>query len=165
MSDEPKHDVDLELPEPGIGSMKKIVRLPGMQRIAPKIRWGDIYLGKVMDPEKERFWTDKDRLKYAEALASTMNHAADELQKERNRLLERVQDLKNQVNHAAEMYEKQGQLMTSQVNATNAEKQELYERITKLKGGAKKMIRERDARIRELEAQLGSHDRQADEDN
>lgn len=134
------------------GGMKEIKRLPQMQRHAPKIKWGDVYLGLEFDKEKGRRWNDKDRLKYAEALASSMNHAADILQQERNKLFGVVEHLETQIKENVKAYVGQGDLMHKELGNADVEKQELYQLIVDLKQKVKAQAK----RIRELEAKNGA---------
>ena len=52
-----------DLDPDGLGDLKSIKRIPGMAKRAPKIAWDKKYLG----------WSIRERLKFAEALASSMN--------------------------------------------------------------------------------------------
>lgn len=136
-----------DIPPLPFGNMKEIKRLPQMRRIAPKIRWGDIYRGKEFDLDKKRFWDDRDRLKFAERLASSMNHAADVLQTERNKLLEVLAHQEKQLKENAKAYAGQGDLMHAELGNADAEKQKLYRQIVALT----KQVKEQAKRIKKLE--------------
>jgi hypothetical protein len=131
-------DVDIELPEEGMGELKEIKRLPQMQKRAPNIQWGAEY----------KAWPLPRRLKYAERLASSMNHAADVLQTERNKLLEVVAHQEAQLKANTKAYVGQGEVMHKELGDADAEKQELYKKIVALK----KQVKAQAIRIKQLEA-------------
>jgi hypothetical protein len=133
-----------------LSNLKEIKRLPRMRKVAPKIKWGDTYKGLVKDKAKGRCWTDKDRLDYAERLASSMNHAADILQQERDKLLATVAHLEEQLKANAKAYKDQGNLMHSEIGAAGAEKQELYELIVTLR----KHVKAQAIKVRTLTKQI-----------
>lgn len=136
-----------DIPPLPFGNMKEIKRLPQMRRIAPKIRWGDMYRGKEFDGDKGRFWNDRDRLRFAERLACSMNHAADVLQTERNNLLEIMVHQEKQLKENAKAYVGQGDLMHAELGSADAEKQKLYRQIVALT----KQVKGQAKRIKELE--------------
>jgi hypothetical protein len=108
-----------DLPPDGLGDLQRIVRLPGMQPRAPAIRWGDAYLA----------WPLERRLHYAERLASAMNHAADILQRERDRLLATLRQQDAHLALTTQRYLDQGALMHRELAQADAEKQALYREI------------------------------------
>jgi len=131
---------DLGPPEGEMEGMKKIIRHPRMQQRAPKINWGSTY----------NAWEVKKRLRYAEELANSMNHAADILQQERNKLLKICQAQENQLKQYGEKYEAQGGLMSRELADADKEKQELYQQIVDLG----KQIKQRDRTIAKLEKKI-----------
>lgn len=114
-----------------LGDLKKIIRLPRMQKIAPDIRWGAEY----------QSWPVEQRLSYAEKLASSMNHAADVLQQERNELLVILRRKEEQLKHSSKQYLSQGETMHRELGAQDAEKQVLYLEIVRLKAQIKIAVR------------------------
>jgi len=141
MSNENYNDADPD----GLGDLKEIRRLPQMQKSAPKIRWGSEYLS----------WPIERRLNYAERLAYAMNHAADVLQQERNKLLVHVADLERKLEQNTHSYITQGELMHHELGMADSEKQGLYRQIVSLQSE----VKEKDRRIRELEAQRDGNQR------
>lgn len=113
---------DLGPPPCGLGDLKEIHRYPGMGQ-AHKISWGKDYLA----------WPIEKRLDYAEKLAASMNHAADVLQQERNKLLNVVAHQEAQLKSNAKSYLSQGDLMHKELGSADAEKQVLYQEIVQLK--------------------------------
>jgi hypothetical protein len=122
---------DIESLEGGLGELKEIKRLPQMHRNAPQIRWGQEYLA----------WPVEKRLDFAEKLASSMNHAADILQQERNKLLEVVEKQKEQLKMNVESYMSQGRLIHKELGTADAEKQVLYQEIVSLKQQVKELTK------------------------
>lgn len=121
---------NLNPPEGPMGDLKEIKHLPGMDN-THQISWGDEY----------KSWPVEKRLEYAEKLASSMNHAADILQKERDELIKTMvqQDLKLKAN--VKSYLNQGELMHKELGAADAEKQVLYQEIVSLKSQVKDLTR------------------------
>lgn len=115
-----------DLPPDGLGDLQKIERIRNFQRMAPQIRWGDDY----------RSWPIEKRLRYAENLASSMNHAADLLQKERNALLKTAMHQEAQLKMAVQRYDEQGDLMRRELGRADAEKQDLYRQIVALQAAS-----------------------------
>ncbi len=122
-----------DLEPDGLGDLKEIKRLPQMKSPAPQIRWGEEY----------KSWPVERRLSYAERLASSMNHAADLLQTERNKLLEVVKRQEEQLKQATEKYVEQGQVMHRELGAQDAEKQQLYAQIVELTAKVKELTTHR----------------------
>lgn len=133
---------DLE-PDP-LGDLKSIKRLPSMRANAPKISWGGEY----------RAWPVERRLHYAERLASTMNHAADVLQTERNAMIEVANSQEVKLKHAAKVYAALGETMHTELANADAEKQKLYTQIVSLQ----RDIKEARRRAKQREAACGNHD-------
>jgi hypothetical protein len=102
----------------------KLQPINGMRCIAPKISWGGEYDA----------WPIEKRLRYAERLASAMNHAADLLQQERNKLLEIAQHHEVQLKAAIHRYNEASDLLQRQVTLHNAEEQKLHRTIVELQG-------------------------------
>jgi hypothetical protein len=123
-------------------NFRSIKRLPGMEDKAPKIQWGGRY--------KE--WPIERRLKYAEGLAASMNHAADVLQKERNRLVEIAEHQERQLKGKTRNLAAQGDMLQNEMNHHNSKQQELYELIVELQ----KTIKQQKKRIKELEGGANS---------
>ena len=109
----------------------QIRREPGMKRSAPKIAWGDEYKG----------WSVRQRLRYAERLAESLNHALDVTQKDRDRLSEVCRRQEAQIEHAQQTYLRQGDVMHQQVTRDGEEKQELYRQIVDLQGELREVRR------------------------
>ena len=120
------------------GDLKKITRLPQMQSRAPKISWGKVY----------QAWPIDKQLRYAESLANSMNHAADVLQKDRDRIVKLAKAQEVQLKENVQRYTEQGELMHKELAAVDAEKQKLYTEIVELKTQLKLQAR----RIKALEA-------------
>ena len=129
-----------DLPPDTLGELKKIERLPGMKRKAPKIRWGLEYMS----------WPVEKRLTYSENLTASMNHAADVLQGERNALIGVCKRQEQQLEQSQAQYVAQGETMHRELAAQDAEKQQLYQEIVKLKQEAKRRAK----KIKELESEI-----------
>lgn len=123
----------------GDEAMKDIERLPAMQSRAPDIRWGGEF----------ESWGLRRQRDFAMRLASSMNHAADMLQQERNKLLELCKKQERLLESAQDGYRNQGQLMNNELGKANAEKQELYKQIVNLQAA----LKEKQKRIKVLEAE------------
>lgn len=130
------HYPDFE-PSP-LGDLKDIKRTPEMAKRAPRIRWGDDY----------NSWSVEKRLGYAEALAASMNHAADILQQERNTLRDLAEHQEKLLRSWSQKHSEQGDLMTTELGSQNAQQQELYQTIVDLQ----KTIKEQAKTIKELQA-------------
>lgn len=141
---EDKHYPDLEAPKGSMGDLKKIVRLPRMEKCAPTIRWGNEYMS----------WSLQKRLSYAERLASAMNHAADVLQQERNKLIELAKEQEKQLEENVKKYTAQGEVLHKELSSIDEEKQKLYYQIVELT----KQTNKQSKRIKQLEKQLGNND-------
>lgn len=119
----------------GLGDLKSIKRIRDMRAVAPTIKWGKQY----------KDWSLRKRLDYCEKLASTMNHAADMLQKERNELLEVCSQQAEMIKALQRGYCDQGNMVQGQIGRFNEETQVLNNRIVELVaqlGEAKKRIKE-----------------------
>ena len=132
--DNGNHYPDLE-PD-GLGDFKEIKRLPSMQKVAPKIRWGKDYLSGDI-PKQHAF---------LEKFAYSMNHAADMLQTERNELLALKDKHEAQIRDLQSALCNQGTVMNHQLTRSNTQNQELGASIVKLTQGLKVANR----RIKEL---------------
>jgi hypothetical protein len=136
-------------------------RLPEnvIEKRPPKIRWGRIYKGEVYDPYKSTssivvpkhfvtcstqkrhqesavvnkyFWTDADRLNYAEQLASTMNHAADLMQQERNTLNELIKQKEQLVIQSSRQLSENNNMLQQEVTRMNQYKKDMQLHAKKL---------------------------------
>lgn len=143
MIDEGTKYPDLEAD--GLGDLKEIRRINGIEVESkiPQIRWGRDY----------RSWPIEKRLRYAERLASAMNHAADVLQTDRNSLLAKNAALEAKVILLEKMVAGQGATMHHELGLQDAEKQALYKQIVQQTSDLKAARK----RIQELErAQRGA---------
>lgn len=122
---------DLVVPHAPEG-FKTLKRLPGMSRIAPCIAWGSEYTS----------WSMRKRLRYAQRLAETMNHAADVIQTERNNLLQILKAKERQLVQAAEANEATSQLLQRQVEDFNKQREEMNQDIVTLDRKVKAQARE-----------------------
>jgi hypothetical protein len=129
MSEDNKYP-NLNPPEGPMGDLKEIKHLPGMNN-AHQISWGDEY----------KSWPIERRLEYAEKLASSMNHAADILQKERDELIKVAVAAEAKLKSNIKSYVSQGELMHKELGAADAEKQVLYQEIVSLKSQVKDLTR------------------------
>lgn len=102
----------------------------------PMIKFGD-------DFEK---WNDERKINYLKRLASSMNHAADLMQKERNLALASLKEMKTVLEAIQENLEIQKKIVVNNLTADNAEKQELFLRIQDLE----RIGREKDKVIDQL---------------
>ena len=80
----------------------------------PMIAFGDDY----------RKWDDKHKISYLEKLASSMNHAADVMQTERNLAMNSLKQVQEFLVSAGAELEAQKNLLITQITTDNAEKQE-----------------------------------------
>jgi len=97
------------------GDMKEIKTIPGMQKIAPNISWGEEFEKQPIE------W----RVGRAKRVASAMNHAADILQQERNKLIEVGKAQEQKIIQLTHQYAAQGDLMHKQLQVENAKQQKL----------------------------------------
>ena len=125
-----------DLKPDGLGEVD-IQLLPELNKKAPKITWGDAYLA----------WPVEKRLEFAEKLASTMNHAADMLQKERNALIDIAKKQELLIADHVRKYDAQSEMIQLQMVRANEEKQELYVQLDDTMKEKKALM----LRIRELE--------------
>jgi len=132
-----------DLTPDGLGELHSIKRISGMATPSkvPQIKWGGEYAK----------WPPERRLRYAERLASSMNHAADILQQERNKLIEVVERQEAQLKSNVKSYVEQGELMHRELGMANAREQELSKLVVQLQ----KEVREKTSRIAKLEAERG----------
>ena len=133
-----------DLEPDGLGDLKSITRISGMKTSAPHIEWGGEYLG----------WDIKKRLSFAERLASSMNHAADILQIERNKLLEVCTAQEELIKDHVRKYVSQGELMHKELQGANAEQQKLYTTIVDIQKELKKSKQQARVLAKELEKAL-----------
>ena len=107
---------------------KKLEPVRGRRIIAPKIKWGDEY----------KSWSMKDQLSYAERVASSMNEAADLLQKERNELAKLLTEKEHKLVSSIKEINDLKRVVEQQITTSNEEKQELFVHIVKLQKTIKK---------------------------
>lgn len=119
------------LPDEMTDKFAKIERLPSMQKHAPKISWGKEF----------ESWPADVQLKYAMKLAHTMNHAADEMQKDRNRLSELCADRERRLNAAIKRFEDLRQANHDELQRQGAENQKIFKEIQRLTQENKKLVK------------------------
>lgn len=90
----------------------------------PRIQWGRIYREKMSDAEK---------IAYLERLASTMNHAAALLQKERNTMGTLCEKKEAQLIVMKKNIDKSDEMLQQQITRLNADRQNFVDEITKLR--------------------------------
>jgi len=100
----------------------------------PKIRFGELYRKMGL----------REKVRYCERLASTMNHAAATIQKERDQLNDLLHMKEMQLKAGGAAMGQNNSMIQDQITKHNAEKQALQQAVA-----------EKNARIRELEKQLG----------
>jgi len=118
-------------PPATLGDLKSIKRHPQMKIVAPTIKWGKDY----------KKWPIEKRLRYAERLASTMNHAADVLQTERNEQNVTIATLEKQLAQQETAGTTTHEMMRGQLGRDNEEKQKLGLQIVELTKANKKLRR------------------------
>ena len=101
-----------------------VVELP------PKIKWGEDFLA----------WDDAKKIAYLTKFGEAMNHAADVIQKERDKLSKLVKVKEAQLDQMQLMIDDNNRMLQSEVTQMNAYKQQVNATVTKL-----------NARIKELE--------------
>ena len=114
---------------------KKLEPINRPQIIEPKIKWGSDYNN----------WSMRRKIKYLEKLATSMNNAADILQKERNALQKILINKEEIIKELHRKFTEQTQLLNERLTIFNQEKQNLYARIEDLdqeNGKLKRAIRE-----------------------
>lgn len=105
-----------------LGALKSIKRISGMKVVAPTIKWGNDY----------KKWPIEKRLRYAERLAATMNHAADILQIDRNKLNVLIKEKEASLVQAIKSAQLADSMLQKQLTRDNAAKQVLNKRIVEL---------------------------------
>lgn len=83
-------------------------------------------------------WPARRKIDYLEKLASSMNQAADLMQKERDRAFAAAANFEKQIEAASKLHDVQNATMVKQLNASNAQKQEFLQQIESLKAALKK---------------------------
>jgi len=101
---------------------KEDLNLPPAPAQAPQIDWGEDF--KAWDVEKQN--------RYLKRLCSALNHAADNIQNERNRALEACHEMKEVAEQADKSTDIQKDIVKRAITGFNAEKQELIRRIQEL---------------------------------
>jgi hypothetical protein len=102
-------------PPATLGDLKSIKRIPGIRSNPPRISWGSEYLA----------WPVERRLRYAENLACSMNHAADVLQTSRNKVIEVCQQQQEMIQQLNSKLSAQGKLLHEEMVRADARYQEL----------------------------------------
>ena len=100
--------------------------------------------------EEFQKWGDKRQMEYLKKLASSMNHAADIMQQERNRLLEEQQVLKEQLTNTESNLAIQKDIVLRTITSNNTAKDEYIHLIQKLEG----QVRSKDKAIGILNEQV-----------
>lgn len=95
-----------------------------MENRPPRITWGRIYKEKMSSEQK---------IEYLERLASTMNHAAALLQKERNTLDSLCAKKEKQLMIMKKTVDQSGDMLLQQITRLNADRQNFVNEITKLR--------------------------------
>ena len=113
---------DLLPPDEMPPEFSKIDRLPTMEKNAPMISWGCVF----------EEWPDTRKIDYLKKLASTMNHAADVLQTERNEIIKIAKAQETQIAQVAETEQQNRNLLQQQMTKANADKEALNQRIVEL---------------------------------
>lgn len=90
--------------------------------------------------------TDQEKITYLKALASSMNHAADLMQKERNELAKELVKQKGLVVNAENSLSIQKQVVINQLLAGNQEVQKLSQQIL----GLQKQLKDANQTIEDL---------------
>lgn len=93
-----------------------------------EIRWG----------RKFEDWSDYKKIDYLKELASSLNHAAELLQNERNELLQLLRRKEDMIISLNERLEDQGVMLHRELQKAGAEKQELMQRVVELDRRVKK---------------------------
>ncbi len=101
----------------------------------PKIQWGKDYQN----------WNKASKIRYLEKLAATMNHAADLIQTERNKLMELLVQKEKQVEVMKKGLDQNNEMIQGQITDSNAKVQEASRKIILL-----------NRKVRELEKELES---------
>ena len=101
---------------------KEDLNLPPAPAMAPQIDWGEDF--KAWDVEKQN--------RYLKRLCSALNHAADNIQNERNRALESCHEMKAVAEQSDKAVQIQKDIVRRSITGFNAEKQELIRRIQEL---------------------------------
>ena len=95
-----------------------------MENRPPRIKWGRIYKEKMSPQQK---------IEYLERLASTMNHAAALIQKERNVLGILCEKKEAQLMVMKKTVDQNGDMLQQQITRLNADRQHFIDEITKLR--------------------------------
>jgi hypothetical protein len=95
-------------------------------------------------------WDDKHKIEFLKKLASSMNHAADIMQQERNKLLEKVDVVQRQLENAEKNLLIQKNIVLKAITDNNKAKDEYIQLIQKLEG----TVRDQEKKINQLNALL-----------
>jgi hypothetical protein len=100
--------------------------------------------------EEFQKWPDSRKMTYLKKLASSMNHAADIMQQERNKLLEEREVIKAQLKNTESNLAIQKDIVLRTITANNSAKEEYIQLIQKLEG----QVRSKDKAIGILNEQV-----------
>ena len=100
-------------------------KLPFKHGEAPQIKFGADF--EALE--------DRQKIMYLKKFSSSMNHAADLIQKERNDLVQKLITSERQVHNANLNVEQIQKTMTGFITDSNLEKQELLAELTELRKG------------------------------
>lgn len=101
---------------------KEDLNLPPAPAQAPQIDWGEDF--KAWDMEQQN--------RYLKRLCSALNHATDNIQKERNKALEDCHEMSNLVQNADKAVQIQKAIVKQALTNFNQEKQDLIQRLQEL---------------------------------
>lgn len=94
----------------------------------PRIKWGRLY----------QDLSDKEKVKYLEKLAATMNHAAHLVQEERNDLLKLANQKEEQIGAMKKAMQQNTDMLHTEINKMNEERQKYNEAYKELKDELRK---------------------------
>lgn len=123
---------DVLPPKEMVQGLQELKRVKNMPRAAPNIKWGEDY----------KKWPLRQRLRYAERLAATMNYAADLLQQERNKLLDLAKRQEAMMKQFQKRLEQADQMLQGRLTDDNEERQEILEDLVFLKSQVKQLARQ-----------------------
>lgn len=94
-----------------------------IEQHAPKIQWGQLYRDMSKD----------DQIRYLQRLASTMNHSAALIQKERDALIALCEKKEKQLIAMAKQVDANNAMLQQQVTRMNSDRQAMVDTITRLR--------------------------------
>jgi hypothetical protein len=98
------------------------LNLPLAPAQAPQIDWGEDFLN----------WDFDKQNRYLKRLCSALNHATDNIQKERNDALDKLHEMQANLENADNNVSVQKDIVIRAITSHNAEKQELIKRLQEL---------------------------------